>query len=133
MNTTTFQGFRITAVYLGDKAAPWDGPENWNNHRVTVSKAGRRATFTYWGSIMHPEVRSDSDLRQAFACLLSDAAAGEQDFEEFCADFGCDADSRTAERTWKACQRAAAKVRRLLAGADLYELQQQLYEAETIE
>ncbi len=47
-------------------------------------------------------------------CLLSDSQAGEQDFEEFCAEFGYDTDSRKAERTWKACRAQAPKVKRLL-------------------
>jgi hypothetical protein len=50
-------------------------------------------------------------------CLVSDAAAGAETFEDFCGDFGYDTDSRSAERTWKACRQMADQLRRLF-GAD---------------
>jgi hypothetical protein len=125
---TTFRGFKIRAEYLGNKAC--EGmPENWNNHRVYLSKNGRRCSFEFWASIANPEVRSPSDLRGAFECFLSDATAGEQSFEEFCRDFGYDTDSRNAERVHKACVRSAVKARRLLNGDDIYALSNALSDA----
>jgi hypothetical protein len=127
---TTFDGYRIKATYLGDKKADWGGDtENWNNHMVAVSRNGRRIGFEFWASIMYPELRGRGDLLQAFACFLSDAIAGGQTFDDFCADFGYDTDSRKAWKSWKACQRAALKARRLLNGDDLYQLEQAVSEA----
>lgn len=123
---TTFRNFSISATYLGNKAAGWGGdmPENYNNHRVIVrnSRNGKRIQFEFWASLADPELRKPSDLRNAFECFLSDAIAGKQSFEDFCGDFGYDVDSRKAEKTWKACQRAAEKADRLLGDADLYDL-----------
>jgi hypothetical protein len=45
---------------------------------------------------------------------LSDAQAGEQTFEDFCAEFGYDPDSRKAEKTWQACRLVTKNMKRLL-------------------
>ncbi len=133
MESCTFKGYKISATYLGNKAAEWasDRDQNYNNHRVTVSHNGQRASFEFWASIMHPEVRSNADLRGAFDCFLSDAMAGMQSFEEFCSDFGYDTDSRKAERTWRACQRSHEKAYRLCGSDDaIYKIAEALRERE---
>jgi len=118
---TTFKGYRINATYLGNKASPWD-EHNYNNHRVTVSKGGKRTSFEFWASIANPELRSPSDLREAFGCFLSDACAGLQSFDDFCSDFGYDTDSRKAEKTYRACERAWEKAKRILGDDDVYDM-----------
>lgn len=132
--SATFRNYTISATYVGDKAAPFndDKYQNYNNHRVTVRSAKTRARvqFEFWASLADPELRKPSDLRNAFECFLSDAIAGEQDFAEFCSEFGYDEDSRKAERIHKACQRATAKAHRLLGADDLYDLASQLRDAE---
>ena len=45
----------------------------------------------------------------SFYCFVSDALSGTYSFENFCAEFGYDTDSRTAEKTWKACKRSFDK------------------------
>lgn len=124
MATTRWRYYRITANYTGSKKAPWgDGmPTNWNHHKITITntKIGVRISFDFWASIMNPELRSPSDLRGAFECFLSDACAGAESFGEFCSNTGFDTDSREAERTWKACQKAHTKALRLLGDEDLY-------------
>lgn len=127
MSRTTFQGYTISAEYTGSKQAPFS-TDNWNHHRVTVSKGGRRTTFDFWASIANPEIRSRSDLLGAFDCFLSDACAGQQSFDEFCSEFGYDNDSRRAEQTHKACIRSYDKAQRILAGDDLYDLSNKLRE-----
>lgn len=49
-------------------------------------------------------------------CLLSDASGVESSrgFEDWCAEMGFDTDSRKAEATYRACERNAEKLRRLL-------------------
>jgi hypothetical protein len=55
-------------------------------------------------------------------CLASDASGLEnaQDFEDWCAEYGYDTDSRKAERIYKAIQRQAESLKRLL-GDSAYE------------
>lgn len=54
-------------------------------------------------------------------CLSSDAASiGNTDFEMWCNDLGYDSDSRKAEKTYKACEHSARRLRNFL-GDELYE------------
>ena len=55
-------------------------------------------------------------------CLASDAGTVENtpDFEDFCSEFGYDSDSRKAEKTWKAIQHSASRLRNFL-GDDLFD------------
>jgi hypothetical protein len=96
-----------------------DWRETAHGYRVTLRykrrDIGRRLTVDFW---MGPANTSEPDAEGVLDCLMSDMQAGEQSFDEFCREFGYDEDSRTAERTWKACQRTAPKVRRFL-GNDL--------------
>jgi hypothetical protein len=48
------------------------------------------------------------------SCLILDIYSGEETFEDFCSELGFDPDSRTAEKTWKACSAMAPHVRALL-------------------
>jgi hypothetical protein len=64
-------------------------------------------------------------------CLASDAGSvecAENDFAAWCSELGYDTDSRRAERAFKACGRAADKLRRLV-GHDFDHL---LYETERL-
>ena len=122
----TFKNFTVNANYKGDKEASFISG-NWNNHLVTVTNNDnkQRCTFEFWASIMRPELDSEYDVLNAFYCFVGDAISGKMDFEEFCSEFGYDNDSRTAERTWKACKRAAAKLERIYDG-DIYDLANEL-------
>jgi hypothetical protein len=55
-------------------------------------------------------------------CLASDAASVDNasSFEDWASDFGYDTDSRKALRTYKTCERQAAKLKALL-GDEAYE------------
>lgn len=63
---------------------------------------------------MNPEIRSKSDLRFALYCAVSDARSGAMEFEEFCSEFGYDADSMKAYRIWQQCKKMKRKVDRVL-------------------
>lgn len=127
---TIYKDFKIKSEYKGDKAAPWgDRQENWNNHIITVKNitTGKRTSFEFWASIMHPEIQTEDDLLNAFECFVSDALSGENSFEDFCNEYGYDTDSRSAERTHKACVKSNQKLKGIYAG-DLYELANELNE-----
>ena len=51
-------------------------------------------------------------------CLLLDASAAEQTFDEWCGDFGYDTDIRKAEETYRACDDVGKRLYRVL-GRDL--------------
>lgn len=127
----TFKNFEISAVYTGSKAANWGDkmPENWNHHRVTVknTETSARTSFDFWASIVKSHLETEYDVLNAFYCFVGDAISGNMDFSEFCREFGYDEDSRTAEKTWKACKRSAGKMKRIYDG-DIYDLSNELQE-----
>lgn len=85
-----------------------------NGYRVTFTYDRRKQSFDFWqGSA----ITNDPAASDVMACLISDAHAGEESFDDFCADMGLDNDSRSAEATWKACQRVGSQLARLF-GAD---------------
>ena len=107
---------RLSATY-GAKL-DYDRQSDWqrttNGYRCTLRYQGRRYAFDFWQGA---GISGDPTAETCLDCLLSDAQAGAQTFDEFCSEFGYDPDSRKAEATWKACRRTAAGMRRLL-GAD---------------
>lgn len=125
--TMNHKGFTIKSRFTGSKKASWAGAENWNHHVISVTFNGRRTQFDFWASVAEPEIRTKSDLLNAFECFVSDAIAGNGSFEDFCSDMGYDTDSRKAERTWKACRLSAAKLNRIYTD-DLYDLSNSLNE-----
>lgn len=61
-------------------------------------------------------------LADVLYCLLSDGEATEYGFEEWCANFGYDADSRKAEKTYYVCVDTGRALERLFTGDALREL-----------
>ncbi len=124
-----FKNIRVSAVYVGDEAAPFM-PDNYHNHRVSVYNTdnGKRTSFTFWASMMSPELRSRYDVLNALYCFVSDAVSGLDSFEEFCRNFGYDTDSREAYKTWQACQRSTTKALRVLdvSRSELYDFLNEL-------
>jgi hypothetical protein len=90
-------------------------PEGWGagTHPWKVRlRFGRRSlTVPFFQGCAHTSEPTAADV---LSSLALDARAGDQSFEEFCGDYGYDPDSRTAERTWKACARTAPRLRRFL-------------------
>lgn len=90
------------------------------NHWRCVIRCGRdqrrRMTVVFsmgLGIIGQPK------LRDVLDCLAADAAGIENaqgDFASWASEYGFDTDSRKAERTFRACQRQAQKLERMLSG-----------------
>lgn len=88
-----------------------DWQKRSNPWTVTLKYQGRRMTVPFWTG---QAITDDPTAKDVLECLLSDSESGDMDFEEFCSDLGYDSDSRTAERTWKQCQRINKRLHRLL-------------------
>lgn len=82
-----------------------------NSYRCTLAYKRRRFSFDYWQG---RGIEHDPDIVSVLDCLLSDARGGEASFEEFCAEFGYDTDSRKAEKIWQACVKYSKAMKRLL-------------------
>lgn len=79
---------------------------------IRYKKRELQTEYTIGSAVVRPEA---ADLVH---CLLNDASAGQDSFEDFCSSFGYDTDSRKAHATWLACQTAARDIKFLL-GDDL--------------
>ena len=129
---TIADGLTATARFVGevtDSEIGWADkgkPDMSHNHfKITLLGNESRATFDFYGSQRDFEafkrILDDGEIESSVRCILDDAVSGGLDFEDFCDEYGYDTDSRKAERTWKSCQRTAAKIARVFTG-DLYDL-----------
>jgi hypothetical protein len=100
---------KIEATITGEPIP--DGFDRGGNAwKIRLTYQGRRLTVPFYtGSLAGEPSAAD-----VISCLISDARAGEQDFESFCSDFGHDTDSRKAEKTWNACKKTGPRVRAFL-------------------
>lgn len=86
--------------------------------KVTLRRKGHTMTVHFSKGYGHHG--AGPTTAEVLSCLADDASGSDDhSFADWCGEYGYNEDSRTAERTWKACQHAA---KRLLAflGTDLY-------------
>lgn len=104
---------RCSSVYGARK--PHDKQDEWqqnaNGYTVTLRYKGRQMTTDFW---MGSAITTEPDAASVLSCLLSDASAGSETFEDWCANLGYDTDSRKAERIYKQCLEQTAKLKKLL-------------------
>lgn len=99
---------RVTASFrYGEAEYREDMANDW---KVTLRFKGRRLTTDFYGG----ELVENPNAADVLSSLILDARIGEEDFEDYCANFGVDSDSRSAYATWKACRDGAAKLHRFL-------------------
>jgi len=99
--------FKHGAKLPYEKQDEWQ--QNANSYRCTLRYKGRQYSFDYWQGV---GITHDPNAEGCLDSLLSDAAVSES-FEDFCAEFGYDTDSRRAERTHKACLKNREELERL--------------------
>jgi hypothetical protein len=89
-----------------------------NHFRCLLQHGNRRMTvyFSHGSAIT-----KDPGVADVLDCLAGDSSGVENafGFEDWCSDYGYDANSRRAERTYKVCQRQAARLEKFL-GPSLY-------------
>jgi hypothetical protein len=106
-----------TSTDTNPSAPDW---KDANHYRVTLrTRTPRRQLSTYFSQGYG--ITGDPTASGVLSCLVSDAAGVDnaRSFEEWASDYGFDADSRKAERTFKACQEQARKLRAFL-GTERY-------------
>ena len=92
---------------------------NW--YSVTL-KRGRRQLTVPFG--MGYGLSNEPTAQDVLESLLSDASSADQDFEDWCGEYGYDTDSRKAERTYDQVRHLTGKLRQFLGDdfdAYLYE------------
>lgn len=111
---TTYKNFKISSTYVGNKK--WsENDNNYHNYIITIynTNTKKKTAFEYWGSIMNPKITTTQELLFAFYCFLSDGEGSRYGFNDFCANFGYDTDSRKAYAIFKACKKSLAKAERI--------------------
>lgn len=124
---------------IGDVQLPPEDVDEWHKRqavgmRLKIHYKGREYAFDYWMGTGHFEektvqhypkfcyilrLKSDAITPGSLMwSLLVDYDSADYDFDEFCAEFGYDNDSRRAERIHNAVKEQARQMRRLL-GDDL--------------
>lgn len=92
-----------------DKQDEWQ--QKATGWHCTLRYEGRQYSFDFWQG---QGVAGEPTVEGVLECLLNDAQAGQENFEEFCRELGYDQDSRRAEQIWKACRATERSMRRLL-------------------
>lgn len=107
-------GIRFSAKLVNKKLQEWEGNERKSNHFVvTLENENRRVSFDFFDSVNNFNAgKTELDAYSVLACCSGDYHCPET-FEEFCSEFGYDADSRKAEKTFKACQKQSAKLKKI--------------------
>lgn len=88
-----------------------DMPAGSSHWFVTLRRPGRSLTVPF---SMGPALRRIPTAEDVLECLLSDRYAMQESFEDWCANYGFDTDSRKAERTYKTCVTQSHKLNRFL-------------------
>lgn len=84
--------------------------------KVRLTCQGRSLTTYFSQGYGHNG--KEPEVEAVLSCLVSDAQAGQDDFEEFCSNLGYDNDSRRAERIHKACVSTGKRLEQFL-GSEL--------------
>ena len=95
-------------------------PVNMDHWKCVVRMAGKRMTVTFSQGYGHKG--AEPELSNVLDCLASDAAEIDNNpsFDDWASEYGYDADSRKAEKTFKACEHEAKRLQNFL-GDDLYQ------------
>jgi hypothetical protein len=100
-------GMTADAVGVADGAPEW-AKQQWN---VTLRHGRRRMSFPFYGG----GAASDPTADDVVESLILDGSASSASFEDWCADYGLDTDSRSDLATYRACRRLGERFARLLA------------------
>jgi len=110
-NTYTYHNDRrITLTY--DQVGVADGAPDWAKQQwnVTLRHGRRRMSFPFYGGGAASAPTADD----AVECLVADSDALTMSFDEWCANYGYDADSRSALNTFNLCRKLGRKFAKLI-------------------
>lgn len=103
----------MEATY-GDRGFPMpEWAEGMHPWVIELRYRGRTMRFPFY---MGPALDREPSVEDVTECVFSDCASVDnaRDFEDWCADFGSDPDSRKALATFRACEAQRDKLRKLL-------------------
>jgi hypothetical protein len=116
-------GIRFKVEFVDESCPPFcddkDGRHiHGHKHKVTMTRNGRRIQFHFWNSFNDAQMRKEPSVYDVLACASSDLHCP-QTFEDFCAEYGYDEDSRQAEKTFKLCLAQSERLNRIFDGEEI--------------
>ena len=105
----------LTLRLASAESNPAMGDDAWaktaTHYRATFRYQGRRMTVPFSTGSAWTSPPTVADVLNS---LVTDARDADEPFDDWCAIYGYDSDSRRAERIYKAVQRQTRQLRRLL-------------------
>ena len=132
---------KIQVRFVDDGFRPYfdSSEESRQVYKVYISYNGKKTMFTFGDSIANsydgknPE-NNEEEYQEykntILDCVTMDYHSECENFDDFCAEFGYESDSRKAYKTYKAVKRQSAKLHRVFTEADIEQLRSELEEAE---
>ena len=109
-------GVTVTLSYCGTQTRSGWESDAW---RVSIKRAGKGRE---WHTDYYTGLGHRSNLRPVtpcaaapLSCLLLDASGADQNFQDWCADYGYDSDSVKALNVYTACCQTLADLRRMFS------------------
>ncbi len=111
-------GVRISVSYGAPENPEFIESDGWS---VTLKMDGRQMTVPFYKGFGHHGAKPTAE--EVLECLAMDAEGIENvfSFEDWCAEYGYDSDSRRAEKIYNACLRQTEELRKFL-GDKFYDL-----------
>lgn len=106
-------GMSFKAAYQGTKCPMWcDGCKHGDHYRITIKRdrLSRSISFDFWNSQHAAQEGRAPTAYDVLACISGDYGTPGT-FDEYCATYGFDLDSRKAEQAYKLTDRFARKLR----------------------
>jgi hypothetical protein len=113
-------GVQFSAERTKDNPHMLDAMDSASHWRCLLRKDQRRMIVHFSQGSAHTKPPTAVDVLD---CLASDASDYEnaQDFEDWCAEYGYDSDSRKDQRTYRKVKRQSDALRRVLGSTASYE------------
>jgi hypothetical protein len=106
---------RADSVYGADNYPTPEGTGDMDPYTVTLKRKRRTlAVPFYMGYGLRDSSPNGPDALTVLSALIMDGYAEDSSFEDWCAEFGYDIDSRKAHATYEACRENAGKLRKFL-------------------
>ena len=103
-------GTTMKAVYVGHKPYFVDDKESRDIYRITLKRNGDRYTFRFGQSINDSDGNTPPTLYDVLASITK---SDPESFSNFCSEYGYNADSRKALKTFHAVEKEWENVNRL--------------------
>ena len=112
---------KFTTKYKEHKFYFNDDKQARDVYTIRLQRGKRRFSFTFGQSIVNTDTGTEPSAYDVLSCLTKYDVGS---FENFCSEFGCDTDSRSAEKVYKAVLKEYAGVKRIWTEKEIEKLQE---------